>query len=865
MDQNVFEKIFKEHIKIETSQKSIESLFSLRNKNKTVYDPYYQRNYVWDYSKATHFIESVFLGTELPPLIFFENEEKGIEIIDGRQRYETLDRFINDDFALRDNGLTVLTELKNLKFSSLGKSKNDLLELFYDCKIRLIHFQIVNHPPLEKELQDKVKKEIFLRYNSGITPLKKEEVDDARYDKDSLTNFFKKKLQTQKTRSLFESILFTGSDEIYRKTSVAKIMSQVRVELVLPMYPIEQFSKGGVSKIIEKLYEFYITNVSSDNENKIIYDKFYSRLEILQKVLKYSKRKELKLNHLALRSLLWSFGVIEKEGQKILNDKGFIASCSNFINDNIEYFSTEYSTRRENIYNRHIITQQFIEDHYKIDFNPYVKAQNEITNIKKELKNKEPKTKLEDLNNMGLSKQEPSNMSIEDVIRKMNRNKFLVRPSYQRVEVIDVQKKSSIIESVLLNIKLPPIFIFKRNDDVYEVVDGQQRLLTLLGFTGECYKDLDNKLIKSKDHNFKLKGLRILSDLNGKSFNSLDNNLQDKLLDFQLYVVEIDSKKNANFDQIDLFIRLNDKPYPIKTNSFEMWNSWVDVEIIEKIKKLKNELYPWFYIKKISKKSDRDRMENEELITSLCYIENYDDLNSVLDYYQKDNIDINRVVTSKLTARVKTKSRINSMMLEFNNSSEAKEKFLKSIKKVKSVIKILKLILIDRNPTSKEEDMNDFLKVELDKFIVVGNSRKLQNFYFLWILIHKSNFNLVKYKRHEIKRELIAMFKFISAEHTGLHKDNNGKTTLRGKFKEQMELFHKNYTQTPRKKRLSLAEKEELLNAQKGKSGLSTATVFMWDDFHVDHIEPLSIGGKDEIENMQITHGKENQKKGPRK
>ena len=55
-----------------------------------------------------------------------------------------------------------------------------------------------------------------------------------------------------------------------------------------------------------------------------------------------------------------------------------------------------------------------------------------------------------------------------------------------------------------------------------------------------------------QDHNFKLKGLRILSDLNGKSFNSLDNNLQDKLLDFQLYVVEIDSKKNANFDQIDL-------------------------------------------------------------------------------------------------------------------------------------------------------------------------------------------------------------------------------------------------------------------------------------------------------------------------
>ena len=51
------------------------------------------------------------------------------------------------------------------------------------------------------------------------------------------------------------------------------------------------------------------------------------------------------------------------------------------------------------------------------------------------------------------------------------------------------------------------------NDDVSEVIDGQQRLLTLLGFTGSTYTNQDDKVSKSKNNNFTLKGLRILSDL----------------------------------------------------------------------------------------------------------------------------------------------------------------------------------------------------------------------------------------------------------------------------------------------------------------------------------------------------------------
>ena len=63
--------IFKNSIKITARTLSIKTLLSERNLRRIDYKPYYQRNYVWDNVKQTFFIESVILGTEVPPLILF--------------------------------------------------------------------------------------------------------------------------------------------------------------------------------------------------------------------------------------------------------------------------------------------------------------------------------------------------------------------------------------------------------------------------------------------------------------------------------------------------------------------------------------------------------------------------------------------------------------------------------------------------------------------------------------------------------------------------------------------------------------------------------------------------------------------------
>src|SRR5690606_349924 len=122
-------------------------------------------------------------------------------------------------------------------------------------------------------------------------------------------------------------------------------------------------------------------------------------------------------------------------------------------------------------------------------------------------------------------------------------------------------------------------------------------MLTLLGFIGSEYIDEKGKSKSSKNHKFSLRKLKILKELDGKKFDALDEEQKNKIYDFPLYLVEIDESRNPQFDPIDLFIRLNDKPYPIRENSFEMWNSWVDIDIINFIKSLKSSVEDWFYLK----------------------------------------------------------------------------------------------------------------------------------------------------------------------------------------------------------------------------------------------------------------------------
>jgi hypothetical protein len=90
--------------------------------------------------------------------------------------------------------------------------------------------------------------------------------------------------------------------------------------------------------------------------------------------------------------------------------------------------------------------------------------------------------------------------------------RYKLDPEYQRRHRWSVERKSRLIESFLMNVPVPPVFLYERELARFEVMDGRQRLTALSDF----YAD-----------KFALKGLEYWSDLNGRKYSQLPSKIRD--------------------------------------------------------------------------------------------------------------------------------------------------------------------------------------------------------------------------------------------------------------------------------------------------------------------------------------------------
>ena len=145
--------------------------------------------------------------------------------------------------------------------------------------------------------------------------------------------------------------------------------------------------------------------------------------------------------------------------------------------------------------------------------------------------------------------QERSDFLLPQVVDFVKKERWInLRPEYQRRSVWDTPKRSLFIESLLLNIPIPPIFLFEQALSRYEVMDGQQRLNSVADFY---------------DNGFPLRGLEKWSELNGLRYRDLPETLQRGLdrRRISATVLLAESTKKKDFTQKDIrklvFERLN--------------------------------------------------------------------------------------------------------------------------------------------------------------------------------------------------------------------------------------------------------------------------------------------------------------------
>lgn len=164
-----------------------------------------------------------------------------------------------------------------------------------------------------------------------------------------------------------------------------------------------------------------------------------------------------------------------------------------------------------------------------------------------------------------LVKTDAYQMSIGEIINMYKDGEIIINPDFQRLFRWDIGQKSKLIESILLGIPIPSIFVFEREDSTWELVDGLQRISTLLEFMGEL-KDVHGmpahptalvatKYLPSLDKAVWSRSEHV-SDIPVEEQNPL-NSIQQLTIKRNRLSVEILKRPSDNSTKYDLFQRLN--------------------------------------------------------------------------------------------------------------------------------------------------------------------------------------------------------------------------------------------------------------------------------------------------------------------
>ena len=147
-------------------------------------------------------------------------------------------------------------------------------------------------------------------------------------------------------------------------------------------------------------------------------------------------------------------------------------------------------------------------------------------------------------------------MSISELTNLYHEGVLVIRPEFQRLFRWSQEQKSRLVESVLLGIPLPSLFVSQSDEGKWELVDGLQRVSTLLELQGHL-KNPDGSVRPSLE----LSATKFLPSLGGYSWNSdTGKELSDthkldiRLARLDLKVIKRSSDPKAKFD---LFQRLN--------------------------------------------------------------------------------------------------------------------------------------------------------------------------------------------------------------------------------------------------------------------------------------------------------------------
>ena len=201
------------------------------------------------------------------------------------------------------------------------------------------------------------------------------------------------------------------------------------------------------------------------------------------------------------------------------------------------------------------------EKHIKIkieSFEDFIQATRKYNDIDEDIQKKvedylEPEEENNTLNSFNI-KHWVSNRSFGELIDMYNIGE-IIKPAMQREFVWDSIKCSRLIESIIMKLPIPPLFLLETDNNNYELIDGFQRLTAIFNFVrGNPWHDSHTSKKKSAS---KLSNI-VSNELQGKSFDKLDPAHQKlikrstiPLIEFRQFDTDKQDSKYLIFERIN--------------------------------------------------------------------------------------------------------------------------------------------------------------------------------------------------------------------------------------------------------------------------------------------------------------------------
>ena len=148
---------------------------------------------------------------------------------------------------------------------------------------------------------------------------------------------------------------------------------------------------------------------------------------------------------------------------------------------------------------------------------------------------------------IGEVRSEALDLSFGEIVNLHESQELVIQPEYQRLFRWSTEQRSRLIESILLELPIPQIFVIENANGVLELIDGLQRISSVIQF-------INPSIIKLEP--LRLDGCDLIEDLNGKVFEDLPLNLRLRIKRASVRTIVI-KRQSKSFLRYEMFKRLN--------------------------------------------------------------------------------------------------------------------------------------------------------------------------------------------------------------------------------------------------------------------------------------------------------------------